>query len=119
MIEAEFAHDGEDSISIKLSQPVVPYRLIAFNGFYASTAGGGYDLQGVSTTEGNTGDVITACTEYSYPVEMAEPIPLYAYVKPAADGSGRAAVGTATNNCGTCLAVGATQILLKIERQTH
>lgn len=119
MIESEFAHDAEDFMNVKLAVDVLPFRLIAFNGRYATGAGGGYDLQGVSTTVGVAGETIKVCTEYSYPVEMAEPIPLHAYVKPATDGSGRAAVGTAADNCGICIGVGTTQILLKIERQTH
>lgn len=119
MIEAEFAHDGEDYMDVNLAVDVVPFRLIAFNGHYATTAGGGYDLQGVSTTKGVAGEKINVCTEYAYPVEIAEAIPLHSYVKPAADGSGRAAVGTAASNCGICIRVGTNQILLKIERQTH
>lgn len=119
MTELEFACDFEDTMDVKLAVDVLPFRLIGLNGHYATTAGGGYDLQGVSRTQGVAGETIGVVTEYSYGVEMAEPIALHAYVKPAADGSGRAAVGTATNNCGICIGVGSTQILLKIERQTH
>lgn len=119
MTELEFACDFEDSTEVKLAVDVLPFRLIGLNGHYATTAGGGYDLQGVSSTQGAVGETIAVVTEYSYGVEMSEPIPLHSYVKPAADGSGRAAVGTVTNNCGICIGVGATKILLKIERQTH
>ena len=42
---------------------------------------------------------VSVVTSYSYLAEASEAISPGDYVKPAADGSGRAAVGTATANC--------------------
>lgn len=112
-------HQKEDAVTVVLTSNVESNRLIGFDGSYATSAGNGHDVQGVSEYAGVIGDAIAVVTEYSYIVDVAEPIPLHAYVKPAADGSGRAAVGTATNNCGIAIAVSDTQIELAIQRHIH
>lgn len=109
----------EDAITVVLTTNVEANRLIAFNGSYATGAGNGYDVQGVSDYAGVVGSEIAVTTEYSAIVDVAEPIPLHSYVKPATDGSGRAAVGTIADNCGIAIAVTATQIELCIQRHIH
>lgn len=82
-------------------------RFIAYDGTHATSAGGAKDSQGVSEHAGEIGDAVTLITSYSAPVEASEAIAQFAYVKPAADGSGRAAVGTATDHCGRALGAAA------------
>jgi hypothetical protein len=112
-------HQKEDAVTVVLTANAEANRLIGFDGAYATSAGNGHDVQGVSECAGVIGDAIAVVTEYSYIVDVAEPIQLHAYVKPAADGSGRAAVGTATNNCGIAIAVSDTKIELAIQRHIH
>ena len=112
-------HQKEDAVTVVLTANVEANRLIGFDGAYATSAGNGHDVQGVSEYAGVIGDAIAVVTEYSYIVDVAEPIQLHDYVKPATDGSGRAAVGTATNNCGIAIAVSDTQIELAIQRHIH
>ena len=113
------SHQKEDAVTVVLTSNVEANRLIGFDGAYATSAGNGHDVQGVSECAGVIGDAIAVVTEYSYIVDVAEPIPLHAYVKPAADSSGRAAVGTVADNCGIAIAVTATQIELAIQRHIH
>lgn len=82
-------------------------RFIAYDGTYATSAGGLKNAQGVSESAAEIGEACTLITSYSAPVEASEAIAFGAFVKPAADGSGRAAVGTATDHCGQALAAAA------------
>lgn len=79
------------------------YRFVAYDGGYPSAAGGAKDCRGINHTETAAGDHTVLVTHGTGLVECAEAIAQYAYVKPATDGTGRAAVGTATNNCGRAM----------------
>jgi len=74
-------------------------RFIGIDGGYATSAGGVHDSEGISETGGAIGDAVPVVTSYTYLVEANEAINPGDYLKPAADGSGRAAVGTATVHC--------------------
>ena len=78
-------------------------RFIGFDGTHATSAGGAHDAQGVSETEAAIGQATSVVTAYSAPVEAGEAIAQFAFVKPAADGSGKAITGTATDHCGVAL----------------
>jgi hypothetical protein len=98
-------YERTHATTIPLGAAVSANRFIGYNGAHASAAaGGGADSQGVSLFGGNPGESVSVITGYSAPVTTAGPIPLYSYVKPAADGSGRAVVGTAADHCGRALA---------------
>ena len=78
-------------------------RIVAYDGGYATAAGGVKDAQGVSETAGAEGDAISVVTSYSYLVECSAAIAFGDYVKPAVDGTGRGAVGTLADHCGRAL----------------
>ena len=63
----------------------------------------GAEKEVISETKAAPGDAFAGVTSYSYPVLASEPLALGDYVKPAADGSGRAAKGTAANHCARAL----------------
>lgn len=95
-------------------------RFVAFDGGHATSAGGGHDCQGSSETEAAIGQAVSVIVEYSGLVEAGEPIAQFAFVKPAADGSGKAITGTATDHCGMALeAVGAAGQLVEVRILPH
>ncbi|WP_296871362.1 capsid cement protein [Tibeticola sp.] len=100
---AGLQHQKDDAVTVVATVPLAANRLIGYDGAYATSAGGVHDAQGVSEFAAAAGQAVSVVTEYSYLVECAEPIAFGDYVKPAADGSGRAAVGTLTDHCGRAL----------------
>lgn len=104
-----------------LTAAVRPARFVSYAGAHASaTAGGTADARGVSETGGEAGDAIAVITAYSAPVEASAAIAAGAYVKPAADGSGRAVTGSATDHCGRALtAAAAVGDLIEVEIDRH
>lgn len=100
---AGLQHQKDDAITVVATAPIAINRIVAYDGAYATSAGGVHDAQGVSEMDAATGDALSVVTEYSYIVECSEAIAFGAYVKPAADGSGRGAVGTLTDHCGRAL----------------
>lgn len=97
------AYDKQHAVTAVLIAAVQEARFVAFDGAYATSAGGVHDAQGVSESAGEIGDAVSVITAYSAPVEVSEAIALGDFIKPAADGSGRAAVGTASEHCGRAL----------------
>ena len=95
--------DKDDAITVVATATVEANRFVAYDGTHATSAGGAKDAQGVSEYGGVAGDALSVVTEYSYLVEASEAIAFGAYVKPAADGSGKAAVGAANEHCGRAL----------------
>ena len=96
-------YDKQHGTTIVLSAAVAVRRFVGFDGAPATSAGGAHDCRGVSETEGAATDAITLITGYTAPVEAGEAIAANAFVKPAADGSGKAITGTATDHCGRTL----------------
>jgi hypothetical protein len=96
-------HQKDDAVTLVATADLVANRIIAYDGAYATAAGGAHDAQGVSETAAATGEALSVVTEYSYLVECSEAISFGAYVKPAVDGTGRGAVGTLTEHCGRAL----------------
>ena len=95
-------------------------RFVAYDGTYATSAGGVKDMQGASQTDALTGQALALTTGYSAIVEASAAIAFGAYIKPAADGSGRAAVGTIGDHCGRALgAVGAAGQMLEVKLCQH
>jgi hypothetical protein len=100
-------YDKQHAITVIAAAVLAAYRFIARDGTYATAAGGAKDSLGISEMPAAAiGEAIPVVTSYSYLVECSEPIALHDYVRPAADGTGRAAVGTATLHCAR--AMGAT-----------
>lgn len=113
-------YDKQHALTITLIATVAACRFIGYDGAHATSAGGVHDSQAISEFGGVAGEAITAITSYSGLVEASEVIAFGDFVKPAADGSGRAAVGTATENCGRALgAASAAGVLFEVERTRH
>ena len=91
------------AITIVAAVALAANRIIAYDGGYATAAGGVKDAQGVSEFDCAANDAVSLVTDYSYLVECSAPIAFGDYVKPAVDGTGRAAVGTLTDHCGRAL----------------
>ncbi|MBK7314930.1 DUF2190 domain-containing protein [Candidatus Aalborgicola defluviihabitans] len=96
-------HQKDDAVTVVATAVIAVNRIVAYDGAYATAAGGVHDAQGVSEMDGAIGDAISVVTEYSYLVECSEAIAFGAYVKPATDGTGRGAVGTLADHCGRAL----------------
>jgi len=95
-------------------------RFVGFDGAPATSAGGSHDSQGVAETEAAIGQAVSLITGYSAPVEAGEAIAQFAFVKPAADGSGKAITGTATDHCGMALeAAGGDGSLFEVRVLPH
>ena len=91
------------ALTIIAAAALAANRIIAYDGGYATAAGGVKDAQGVSETAAAQGDALTLVTSYSYPVECSAAIALGDYIKPAVDSTGRAAVGSLADHCGRAL----------------
>lgn len=104
-----------------LTAAVAEARFVSYAGAHASAAAGGTaDAQGVSEMEGAIGDAIPVVTGYSAIVEASAAIAAGAFVKPAADGSGRAVTGSSGDHCGRALtAAGDAGALFECEILTH
>lgn len=113
-------HQKCDAITVVCTAAIAANRLVGFDGAHATSAGAGHDSQGVSETAGAVGDAISVVTEYSYLVEASEAIAQFGYVKPAADGTGRAAVGTIGDHCGRALgAASGAGVLFEMQIAQH
>lgn len=113
-------YDKVHAITIVAAVALLANRLIAFDGGYATSAGAAKDMQGATETDIAQGEAGTLITDYSALVEASEPITFGAFIKPAADGTGRLAVGTATDNCGRALgAAGGAGELVETQLTLH
>lgn len=116
-------HQKRFALTLVATAVLAASRIIAYDGGYASAAGGVKDAQGVSESEAAAiGDAISVVTDYSYLVEASAAIAFGDYVKPAIDGTGRAAVGTLTDHCGRALgaATAAGQLVeMQIVKHVH
>ncbi len=66
------------------------------------------------------GEAVSVVTDYSYLVECSEALALGDYVKPAADGSGKAAKGALAEYCGRALgATSAAGQLVEVQIVKH
>jgi hypothetical protein len=94
-------------------------RFAAYDGTYATAAGGVKDCQGVTESDAAVGEAVSVVTSYSYPVEASAAIAFGDYIKPATDGTGRAAVGTLTDHCGRALGACAAGQLFECQIVRH
>ena len=95
-------------------------RFVSNDGSYGSATGGAAkDVLGVSETGAAAGETVAVVVNHSYPVVAAEPITKHAYVKPATDGTGRAAVGTLADHCGVALNAADAGQLVEVRLLPH
>lgn len=112
--------DPQHAVTIVATAALATNRIVAYDGGYATSAGAAKDAQGVSQSAADIGQAVALTTRYSELVECSAPISFGAYIKPAADGTGRAAVGSLTDHCGRALGAttGAGQ-LVEMEIKPH
>ncbi|MDR3055252.1 MAG: DUF2190 family protein [Zoogloeaceae bacterium] len=96
-------YDKTHAVTVTLTAPVAARRFVSYAAAPATSAGGAADARGVSETEGVAGEAISVITGFSAIVEASAAIAVGAFVKPATDGSGKAAVGASGETCGRAL----------------
>lgn len=113
-------YDEQHTLTIVAIAILAANRIIGYDGAYATVAGGVHDAQGVSKTAAAVGEALPLTTGYSQLVECSEAIAFGDYIKPAVDGTGRAAVGTLADHCGRALgATTAAGQLVEVQIVTH
>lgn len=113
-------YDKMHAVTMLAAAALAANRFVGFDGTHATSAGGSHDSAGVSETEAAIGQATSVITSYSAPVEAGAVIAKFDFVKPAADGSGKAIVGTATDHCGMALeAAGAIGQFLEVRILPH
>lgn len=97
-------YDKQHATTVVATAAIEKGRFVAFNGQHATAAGGtSADAMGVSEHAAAIGAPVSVITHYTALVEASAAISQHAFVKPAADGSGKAAVGSNTDHCGRAL----------------
>lgn len=113
-------YDKQHASTIVATAALAANRFAGFDGAPATSAGGSHDAAGITETEAAVGGAVSVVTGYSYLVEAGEAIAQYAFVKPAADASGKAIAGTATDCCGFALeAASAAGQLIEVRLLPH
>lgn len=116
--------DKRHATTVVATAPLAAYRFISYEGKHVAAAptAAEQESQGLSETAASPGEAVSVVTDYSFLVEAAEAIPFGAYVKPAADGSGKAAKGSASDHCGRALGAAAQAgdlIEVQVLRHVH
>lgn len=112
-------YDKQHARTMLATAAIEANRFIALDGGYATNAGATKDSAGVSESSAAVGDVFPVITGFSALVTAVEPIAQHAYVKPAADGSGMAATGTATDHCGRAMEAAVAGQLVEVRILPH
>ncbi|MGY8903721.1 MAG: DUF2190 domain-containing protein [Burkholderiales bacterium] len=116
---AGLQHQKITAMTLVATAALLANRLIAYDGTHATSAGGVKDAQGVSETNAAIGDAVSVVTSYSYLVQASAAIAFGDYIKPAADGSGRAEVGAIDDHCGRALGAAAEGQLFEMQIVRH
>lgn len=111
--------DKRHAVTIVATAALEANRFVAYDGTHATSVGGAKDAQGITEQQAAIGEAVSAITSYSGLVETSAAIALGDYVKPAADGSGKAAVGAANDHCGRALGVAAIGQLVEVQIVQH
>jgi hypothetical protein len=113
-------HQKRFAITMVALVALAANRFAAYDGGYPSAVGGVKDCQGVTESDAAAGDAVSVVTDYSYLVEASAAVAFGDYIKPAVDGTGRAAVGTLTDHCGRALgAAAAAGQLVEVQIVKH
>lgn len=111
--------DKQHATTVVLSAAVEKARFVGFDGAHATSAGGLHDSQGVSEYGGALGEAISVVTGYTALVEAGAVLAKGDYLKPHADGSGRAIVGTVADRCGRAMAAAQIGQVVEVQIHTH
>ena len=116
--------DKKHAETVVATAAIVANRFVCRAGTHApaAPANGNQDSIGIAEESAAVGEAIPAVTEYSYLVEASAAITKGAYLKPAADGSGKAAVGAIGDHCAVAMgaATAAGQLIeVQIVKHVH
>ncbi len=114
--------DKVHALTIIAAVAIAANRFVSFDGTLTvvAPASGGKDCAGVSEESAAADEAVSVITGYSALVEASAAISVGAYVKPAADGSGKAAAGTLADHCGRALsAATAAGQLIEVQITEH
>lgn len=110
-------YDEQHAVTIVAAVALAANRFASFDGNYATLAGGGKDMQGVTKHAADAGTALAITTGYSQLVEAGGDIALFDYVKPGT--SGKVVVGAVDDNCGRALGAAADGQLVEIKLQVQ
>lgn len=114
--------DKRHAVTLVATAALTAYRFVSYDGTPTAVAPATApkEAQGISEESAAIGEAVSVVTDYSYLVEASEAIAFGAYVKPAADGSGKAATGSAADHCGRALgAAAAAGALIEVQILPH
>lgn len=113
--------DKQHATTIVATAVVEQYRFVGYNGQHATSAGGVHDSQGTSEHAAAVGEAISTITSYSglVVVGAGQTITFGDPLKPAADGSGKAALGDSDDNCGRALGAGTEGQIIEVQILRH
>lgn len=109
--------DERHAVTLVATAALAANRFIAYDGGYATSAGGVKDAQGVSKHAAAVDEAVAITTSYSQLVEAGAAISFGDYVKPGANGV--AVVGTITDCCGRALGAAALGQLVEVQITRH
>lgn len=109
--------DKRHAVTIVAIAALAAHRFGAYDGGYATSAGGVKDCQGITETSAEIGDALPLVTSYSYLVEAGADLAFGAYVKPGTDG--KAIVGAVDDHCGRALGACASGQLVEVQIVKH
>lgn len=112
------------TVTVVATAPITKHRFVSYNGQHTpgTSDAPAKDCQGIAEESAVKDEAVAVVTGYSYLLEVSEAVTFGAYIKPAADGTGRGAVGTLTDHCGRALsaATGAGQLIeCQIVKHVH
>lgn len=110
-------YDKTHAITLIAAVALVANRFVAYDGNYATSAGGVKDMQGVTEHAADAGAAVTAITGYSALVEAGGDIALFDYVKPGT--SGKVIAGAVDEHCGRALGAAADGQLVEVQLVKH
>ena len=113
--------DKVHATTVIATAAITAHRFVSYGGAPApaAPASGLQDCQGIAEESAAAGEAVSVVTSYSYLVEASAPVAQGDYLKPAADGSGRAAVGTDTDHCARALSAAAAGQLVEAQIVPH
>ncbi len=109
--------DKQHAVTLVAIAVLAAHRFAAYDGGYATSAGGVKDAQGITETSAEIGDAVPVVTGYSYLVEAGADLAFGAYVKPGTDG--RAVVGAVDDHCARALGACTSGQLVEVQIVKH
>jgi hypothetical protein len=109
--------DKRHAITLIAAVALAANRFAAYDGNYATSAGGVKDAQGVTEHAAEAGEAVSVVTGYSYLVEAEGEIVFGDYVKPGTDG--KAIAGAVDEHCARALGAASAGQLVEVQIVKH